>query len=486
MTPDPKRTRQAGHRRTLSFGASAAALSLGSLCWLSAPAAASAADLAEDAPIARPSQAEAPAPAPQPPAPVAQTPPQATAPAPPPSSGSQMDLFSKNTLSLLLDARLVVANGAPSFIHNGFGKTLFQGDKNGNYQAQVVPAEADLVWEPRFSNSLSANVSAAAQRYQERGVDLLEAFLNYLPSQTGPVGISARAGLMWPEISLEHSTGGAWTVVNTITPSAINSWVGEEVKVVGGELTLHAGIKEHEFSLTGAAFGFNDTSGTLLSFRGWSLQDEKATTFGHFPLPPLNPYITQLQQHQTKSLAEIDGKVGFYGRFDWRPPWPVGVALFYYDNNGDPQAFDKNFQWGWRTRFFNAGLNADLTPKTHLLAQIMTGSTIMGFPHNGAPWVHTQFDSAYVMVTRNIGPLAISGRAEDFSTHESGSQMPPSNSENGWALTAAARVPINKYVTTLFEALNVHSNRGARVDLGGLESRFESQTTFQASIRVRL
>jgi hypothetical protein len=399
-------------------------------------------------------------------------------------SGSQTDILSRNTVSILLDGRIAFANGARSWVDGGLGKTRFSGTANGEYKAQVVPVEADLIWAPRFTGSLSANVSAAWQRDQENGFDLLEAFVNYLPQSTGKVSFSARAGLMWPEISLEHSTGGAWTVVNTITPSAINAWVGEEVKVLGAEGTLHASLGKHEVSLTAAAFGFNDTSGTLLSFRGWALHDEKATGFGHFPLPPLNSFIAQLQEGQTRSLIEIDKRVGFYGRLDWRPPAPFGVAVFYYDNRGDPKAFEATGQWGWRTRFWNVGFNADLGPNTKLLAQGMTGSTIMGFETGGVPWVHTIFRSAYVLVTQQVGKVAVTGRVEGFGTREHGSRMSPDESEDGWALTAAGRYSITNNLTALLEVLHVRSDRGTRVNLG--IPAFEKQTVFQASLRFRI
>lgn len=379
-----------------------------------------------------------------------------------------------------------MANGAPSFVNGGFGKTRFQGEPNGNFRASLVPAEADLVWEPRFSNSLSANVSAGWQRDHGDSPDLIEAYLNYLPVRTSNVSFSGRVGLMWPEISLEHSTGGAWTVVNTITPSAINSWVGEEVKVIGAEGTVHVSAGEHEFGFTGAVFGWNDTSGTLLSFRGWALQDIKATAFGHFTLPPLSPFLSVVQQNQTRNTIEVDHQPGWYIRADWRPPWPFGVALFYYDNRGDPEAVTQALQWGWRTKFWNLGLNADLGHQTRLLAQAMTGSTVMGFPVNGQPWVHTDFRSAYVLLVHNFGPFAVTGRVEGFGTREHGSEMSPDNSEDGWAWTVAARVPINNQLTVLGEVLNVRSWRGTRVDLGGLPSPFESQSVFQIALRAKL
>jgi len=461
MTPGSLQHRRSSTIRSGKTGASALALAL-ALGGLAAPA------FAQET---------------SPPAPDAD--PGASAAAAYDDSGSKTGIFSPEAFTVLLDARLVVANGATSFVNGGFGKTRFQGDADGGFKARVVPVEADLVWAPQFTSSLSANVSVAMQKGQENDVDLIEAFVNYLPQRTGKVGVSARVGLMWPEISLEHSTGGAWSVVNTITPSAINAWVGEEVKVLGGEATLHTSLGEHELTATAGLFGYNDTSGTLLSFRGWALHDEKATAFGHFPLPPLNNFIVHLQENQTRSTIELDDKVGFYGRLDWRPPYPFGVSAFYYDNRGDPEAFNVADQWGWRTRFWNVGLNADLGPNTKLLAQGMTGSTIMGFEQNGGRWVHTKFQSAFVLVTHRIGRVAVTGRAEVFSTDERGSQMPPNNSEDGWSLTAAARVPINRRLTAVFEALNVRSSRGTRVELGGLTSPFEGQTVFQAALRAR-
>ncbi len=403
----------------------------------------------------------------------------------PEGSGSGGGILSGDAFTILLDGRLAVANGERSWVNRGLGKTRFDGTSDGDYDVYAVPVEADLVWTPRFTESLSANVSAAWQRDQENAVDLIEAFVNYLPLDTGDVSFSARAGLMWPEISLEHSTGGAWSVVNTITPSTINSWVGEEVKVLGLEGTLHAGLGAHQIAATAGIFGGNDTSGTLLSFRGWALHDEKATAFGHFPLPPLNPFIRLLQEDRTRSTIELDDRPGFYGRLEWRPPWPVGVSLFYYDNRGDPEAFEATGQWGWRTRFWNLGINADLDARTRLLAQGMAGSTIMGFEENGVPWVHTYFRSAYLLLTRQLGDrAAVTGRIEAFGTREHGSEMSPRESEDGWATTIALRYDLTNNITGFLEALNVRSTRGTRADLG--LNPFQAQTVFQASLRVRL
>ena len=83
------------------------------------------------------------------------------------SQGSGTDIFSKNVITVLFDARMVVANGETSFINRGLGKTAFQGNSNGGYKFYAIPVEGDLIWTPRFTNSLSASVSAAWQRDQE-------------------------------------------------------------------------------------------------------------------------------------------------------------------------------------------------------------------------------------------------------------------------------------------------------------------------------
>ncbi len=399
-------------------------------------------------------------------------------------SMSETDILSANTLSILLDARLVLADGHESWADGGFGKTRFDGTADGDFQLQAVPVEAALIWQPRFTNSLNGNVSFAWQLDGDEDFDLMEAYLAFNPRRRGSTNFSAKAGLYWPEISLEHATGGAWSTVYTITPSAINAWVGEEVKVVGAELTLHQTIGSHDLSATVGAFGFNDTSATLLSFRGWALHDMKSTLFNHFPLPPLNPFMTVAQEDRTKSIIELDDRVGFYGRAEWRPSPGFLVNAFYYDNRGDPEVFNADLQWGWRTKFWNLGVLADLGPETRLVAQAMTGTTLMGHipPNDTRYWVDTRFRSAFALLTHQIGAGAISGRFELFDTEERGSRMSPAEeNETGWAATAAGRWPVWDRFTLFLEALHVESKRGARLRMG-IPAK-ESQNVLQASLR---
>ena len=404
-------------------------------------------------------------------------------------SGDDTDILSADTLTLLLDARLAIADGANSWIDGGFGKTRFDGTADGDFELDVHPVEASLIWQPRFTNSFVGNFSAAYQHGHDRdeNFDVMEAYLTFIPSRSGNTNFSLKAGYYWPEISLEHATGGAWNTVYTITPSAINSWVGEEVKVVGAEATLYQTVGSMDSSATAGVFGFNDTSGTLLSFRGWALHDVKSTMFGQFQLPPLNPFMTFAQEPITRSVLEIDDRPGFYGRLEWRPSPSVVLNGFYYDNRGVPEAFTQSLQWGWRTRFWNFGAVVDLGPETRFIAQGMTGTTLMGFIPNNATryWVDTRYRSVFGLLTHRIGSGAVSGRFELFDTKERGSRMTSADeSESGWAVTAAGRVPVADKLTLFLEALHIESKRGTRTVRLGLP-RQESQTVVQAALRFR-
>ncbi len=377
----------------------------------------------------------------------------------------------------------MAADGEPSWTDGGFGKTRFDG-KQGDAAARPVLAEAALIWEPELRWDLRGTVVVAAQHGQDKAVDLVEAFIAYKPVPRGPTRFSARAGLYWPAVSLEHE-GASWTVADMITPSAINSWIGEEVKLLGAELTATRELGGNRLAATLGVFGFNDTAGTLLAFRGWALHDLKATAFGHQPLPKLNDFMQMAQAPATKPLIELDGRPGYYAKLSWQARAPVRLEAFYYDNRGDPTAVNDGLQWGWDTHFLNLGLRIDFSERTRLLAQALAGTTEMGFPDGeGRYWVETGYRAAYSRLTHEIGRLSLSGRVELFETDEEGAQMSAGESEQGWALTAAAAWALSPDATLLAEALHVASDRPVR-SRQGLHPR-QAQTVVQLALRLIL
>ena len=291
----------------------------------------------------------------------------------------------------------------------------------------------------------------------------------------------SRAGLFYPPVSLENS-GPFWTPAETITPSAINSWIGEEVKVLGLEASVQGELGGQSVGATFGAFGFNDTAGTLLAARGWSLEDVRADSNDRYNLPRLSPFLNLVQPPNTVAVTEIDHRIGIYGRLDWRPLGNLALNAFYYDNRGDLTGENVNDLWAWGTHFAEVGAVYQVDDRTKLMAQALSGNTKMGFAHPYI-WVNTDFDAAYLMVTRALGDDSISARADAFSTADHTLAFFGRTQETGWALTADYRKAFNAHVSGLVELMHVESNRPERMDVLG-EPATQSQTVAQAALRL--
>jgi hypothetical protein len=386
-------------------------------------------------------------------------------------------------LSAVIDFRVVLTDGERSFSDGGFGKSRFGGGGD-TAELHAVPATAELVWHGPIAWGVSGTVAAAWQDGQDQPVDLIQAYATWRPVPRGATRFSVRAGLYWHEISLEHQ-GPAWQVADMITPSAINSWIGEEVKVAGLEGTASRPLAGGRLSATLGLFGFNDTAGTQLAFRGWALSDRQTGAFSRQLLPPRSAEIAPAQPPWTTPTLEVDHRIGYYGRLEYQMIAPVTLSAFYYDNRGAPTAFTSHSQWSWRTRFLNLGARAELGPHTRLLAQALTGSTRMGQdPGEDDVWVETRFRAAYLRLTQEVGPLAFSGRLDLFDTRQSGEYVHEDDDENGWSLTGAADWHLTSQAQLILEWHHVESDRLARLRLG--TSAQQGQNIIQAAMRLSL
>ena len=147
----------------------------------------------------------------------------------------------------------------------------------------------------------------------------------------------------------------------------------------------------------------------------------------------------------------------------------------------NPQDFNADLEWGWRTRFDNAGLVADLGSGAELKAQAMQGCTQMGFVDNGGRWVDNRFRSAFLLLTRPFGTVRLTGRIDAFDTRNHGSDVGSEYDDKGWAAMVAAKRDWTHF-SGLVELLHVSGGRGNRED-AGLDPR-QRQTQLQAEIRT--
>jgi len=400
----------------------------------------------------------------------------------PASAASDLKLFTADTLELSGDLRLVAVDGEKSWVDGGFGK--LRSGSDGDLLVQPQLGNASLVWKPQFTWSLGATIVGSLQGGQRTEAGLSQAYLSFKPMRSSKIAFSARAGLMWPPVSLEHE-GADWHVKDSITPSAINSWIGEEVKPVAVEGTLALGLGQHKLRATAALMAANDTAGTLLTFRGWALHDRTTIAFHRQPLPPLDEPVVFYQAPYTHPLLDVRqgfaDRPGYYAKLSWAPPIPVRFELFRYDNRADPEAVTNDLEWGWRTWFNNAGIVADLGQGAELKAQALQGRTKMGFPQDGRRWINNRFRSAYVLVSRPFGTIGISGRIDAFDTQNRGSDVRDEYDDRGWSAMLAAKREWTHF-TALIELLHVSSEREDREE-AGLEPR-QNQTQLQAELRI--
>ena len=403
-----------------------------------------------------------------------------------PAKAAGIDLFSSETLSIAGDARLIAVDGEQSWVQGGFGKLRSGGDSRGDWRVRPQLGNVDLVWQPRFGWALSGTVTGTLQGGERTELGISEAFLSFKPVQGGAVRLSARAGLIWGPISLEHS-GADWHVTDTITPSAINSWIGEEVRPLAIELRADTSLGAHKLSASAAIFAANDTAGTLLTFRGWALHDRKTLVGHRQPLPPLSEEFEYYQPPFTHPLLDVGPgfakRPGYYLKLAWSPPIPVRVELFRYDNRADPEAVNQDMEWGWRTRFNHVGAIAELGSDTELRIQAISGSARMGFDEGAGIWVDNRFRSAFALLTHHWGKTGLAGRIEAFGTRQRGSLVTDEDSEHGWAGTLAVQREIVPHVSGIVELLHVSSERAARERVG-LSSQ-QNQTQLQADLRIR-
>ena len=99
-------------------------------------------------------------------------------------------------------------------------------------------------------------------------VGFSQAYLQYQPLTASRYKWAVKAGGFYPKMSLENPQSG-WMSPYNYTNSAINSWIGEEVRAFGLEANIKRPGRQfrsnHSFEGFAAVFKGNDPAGTLLS-----------------------------------------------------------------------------------------------------------------------------------------------------------------------------------------------------------------------------
>jgi hypothetical protein len=375
-----------------------------------------------------------------------------------------------------LDCRLIARASERSWTDGGLGKTRFGG---GGTSATCAQASLVATWQ--ITPALLALADVQYETTDRNAFSALEAYLRYRPVSTTPLRWSIKVGEFFPPVSLENDAIG-WTSPWTLTPSAINSWIGEEFRTIGAEARVEWRGAGQTIEGVVALVRNNDPAGELLAARGWSLSDLTSGIGSRVREPDV--YATDggatIPLHFNPFL-ENDDRTGWYAGGSWRAPGRAGVTLLRYDNEADPTTHSGGAErvFSWHTTFWSLGAEADVGDVV-LLGQAMTGSTnIVPSPFFSST---TDFRAAYLLAGWNRGSVRPALRLDAFSTEELPSTHEGGVREHGNAVTFALNWRPREWLRVTGEALRVYSSRNQRLEEGISPRQTDNQVQLSARV----
>jgi len=386
-------------------------------------------------------------------------------------SNSQAAEFSAHGI---VDLRVSqISSSDKSYLTGGQGK--FALDEGLQFSVAQAGADLSVTWDNGLSAHGVVNAFLKGTGNGESSVaNITEAYFKYrtLPSSSG-YRLQTKVGIFYPEISLENNAY-AWASKDTLNSSTINTWIGEEVRVLGSEFKLtrlgRMNNDAFDLSLSATAFVNNDPTGALLAWHGWTSSSRQTlwTEKRVFPWFPALEEGQALAGQARKSdpFLEIDDRIGYHIRGEWLLHRKGELSVGYYDNRATPYLVVDG-QYAWRTRFFHLGTRWKLNKEFTLVVQYLSGDTLMQ-SHLKEDVVNNDYASAFIALTYKWHKLAgnkkhkTTVRLEDFSVKDNDATWGDNNNEDGQALTLNHSYRLSKHWFLLAEFNYIDSHRPAR------------------------
>ncbi len=358
---------------------------------------------------------------------------------------------------LSLDLRLLYSDANRSFMDGGFGTTRFDRHDSG-----LRPGRTRLAFSAPLGELWSVHFDGSAWDDKDRSlVGVTEAYLQFRPYPFAGYRLRVKAGAFYPPVSLENRAAG-WESPYTLSYSAINTWLGVEVRTIGLETQLDwLGRRTgHAFDLgaTGGVFGWNEGAGVVLANDGFMLHDRQTPVFGRVG----QPGVALL--NGAEPFLKLDGHAGAYAGLEARYLDRVVLRVLRYDNRANPTAMDSvSGAIAWDTRFNSAGLRIESETGWTGIVQWLHGGTSIA--PGGQLWAWP-FDAEFALLSRRFGPQTLSVRYDQFKV-DSNSAPPdfePYGRQRGHAFTAAWMFDADTHWRLALEWLWVHSHSYNRPD----------------------
>jgi hypothetical protein len=347
-------------------------------------------------------------------------------------------------LRALLDVRLVGGGPAPSWTDHGPGKLRYGGSDGFEDSTRLTLAQgavqlgASLPWDIRGQVQVNVEPDIAAGYHPW----LVEAILRK-EWVNDSQGWGLQSGVMNVPFSLEN-TGPAWSPEYTISASALNSWLWEDINLAGAEgewwHTTHGGLRLG--ALLGAGYG-GDQIGRLLALRGWVIGDTIAGINGDLALPG--------RAGRTNIFNERDQRPALYSWLSVGDEAQTAALKFgTIDNRGD-----ESKPAVWHTRLNIVGLVLHVNPRIDVLAQYLDGVARVHAPPNDSA-----VSAYYVLLSHHYKQQRISVRYDAFRVHDLDGG-PVSTSERGHAMTLSYLIQVGLRNRIALERIWMDSHRGS-------------------------
>lgn len=352
-------------------------------------------------------------------------------------------IFSFNSIAVevkgLVQLNYVKADEQASWFERDTGILAYSKDGVNVQQAVVELSDS-------FANGVSYAVVANYYQLGEQNIGISQAQISYKPLSNKKYRWRGRAGFFYPKLSLENVDTG-WLSPFTYTQSAVNSWVGEELRTAGLELTLYSPGRARSSPISwevhGSLFKANDPLGTIISWRGFAMHDRQSLNNDKVPFARYPSVINTDQifhPDYVEPYHELDGNLGFYLGTHIEYYKQSTMRYYYYDNQANPLEVSQERLYGWRTKFHSLALQHKFNGNTRLLGQWLSGSSIMG-----DRFVYIDFDAWYVMLSHKHKAHRISLRFDKFKVREDDIFPWDPNNSDGHGYTLAWRYDLNKH-----------------------------------------
>lgn len=344
-----------------------------------------------------------------------------------------------------LDMRAVTSDAGTPVLDGGFSPVRFSEQQSGLQLGRLrlaLDTPLGEVWK------LHVDASAWGNAYRNP-IGLTEAYLQFRPYPRDDLRLRVKAGAFYAPISLENRTGG-WASPYTLTYSALDTWIAEELRTIGLEarvdwLGTRRGLPFDVDAVAGV-FGWNEVAGAALADGGFVLDDRQTPLFDRVGRieNPSGGYV--------EPFREMDGRAGYYGGMELHFPGRILVTALHYDNRADPASSDAvSHIFAWHTDFNSAGARVEYAPGWTLIAQWLSGHTEIA-PRAGA--LEWPFHARYVLLSRRFGNHhMLSARYDRFQVDSRNAEADGEQSGHAW--TAAYVFDSGKSWTAALEWLRV-------------------------------